>query len=152
MKISLILIGIFFFSYLTAQDGSNIRYYEPEDLDSTFVGKFCHIDFGGISFRGRIIDTLEIEIKGKRMKFHEHRVDNGFNNWFEEQYLIAVTARNQPEIRLQNSRIDRLTTDRIYVTSTLEYYHSKSPIDTITVIRHWYARNNIAKVLVKNRY
>ncbi len=116
-----------------AQDGSNIRYYEPNKLDNTLVGKYCHIDFGQISFGGQAIDTIEINVKGQRMKFYEHRGDDGYNNWFNKQYLIRLEGKNQSSTRLQNSQIDSLTSDRIYVTSTLSYYANGSPIDTITV-------------------
>jgi hypothetical protein len=143
------LIGVFIFSSLIAQDGSNIRYYEPEILDDSLIGKFCHVDFGKESFGGQAIDTIEINIKGQQMKFYEHREDNGFNNWFNKQYLIRVEDKNHSSTRLQNSRIDSLTSDRIYVTSTLSYYANESPIDTITVFQHWYDRNNVLKVQIK---
>jgi len=143
------LIGVFIFSSLIAQDGSNIRYYEPEKLDDNLIGKFCHVDFGKVSFGGKAIDTIEINVKGQKMKFYEHREDNGFNNWFNKQYLIRVEDKNHSSTRLHNSRIDSLTSNRIYVTSTLSYYANESPIDTITVFQHWYDRNNISKVLIK---
>ena len=152
MKIKAIvaLFGIYFFSGLIVQDGSNIRYYDPDKLDNNLVGKFCHIDFGKVSFGGQIIDTIEVIVKGQQMKFYEHREDNGHNNWFDKQYLIRVGSKEHSMTRLQYSRIDSLTTDKVYVTSTLGYYHYESPMDTITVIQHSYDKNNIAKVLVKN--
>ncbi len=149
-KIGLSVIGVFFFKWLVAQDGSNIKYYEPTNLDSSLIGKYCHVDFGEESFGGRIIDTIEIKINGQKMKFYEHRKDNGFNNWFNEQYLIRVKDKYQVSTRLQNSRIDSLASDRIYLTSVLSYYANKSPIDTITVFKHWYDRKNISKVLIMN--
>lgn len=132
-----------------AQDGSNIRYYEPTNIDSTLIGKYCHIDFGKISFGGQVIDTIEINVKGQQMKFYEHREDDGFNNWFNKQYLIRVEDKKQASTRLQNSRIDSLSADRIYVTSILSYYANESPIDTITVFQHWYDKRNVSKVLIK---
>ncbi|PHR46155.1 MAG: hypothetical protein COA32_11390 [Fluviicola sp.] len=132
-----------------AQDGSDIRYYESNNLDSTLIGKYCHIDFGELSSRGRVIDTLEINVIGQTMKFYEHREDDGFNNWFNKQYLIRVDTNNLLSTRLQNSKIDSLSANKIYVTSTLGYYVNESPIDTITVFQHWYDRVNISKVLIK---
>jgi len=149
-KIGLTVIGAFFLTCLMAQDGSNIKYYEPTNLDSSLIGQYCHVDFGKESFGGRIIDSIEIKVKGQKMRFYEHRKDNGFNNWFNEQYLIRVEDKNQVSTRLQNSRIDSLTTDKIYLTSVLSYYTDESPIDTITVFQHWYERKNISKVLIKN--
>ena len=149
-KIGLTVIGAFLLTCLMAQDSSNIKYYEPTNLDSSLIGKYCHIDFGEESFGGRVIDTVEIKVKGQKMRFYEHRKDNGFNNWFNEQYLIRVEDKNQGSTRLQNSRIDSLTTDKIYLTSVLSYYANETPIDTITVFQHSYDRNNISKVLIKN--
>ena len=131
-----------------AQDGSNIRYYEQTNLDSSLIGRYCHVDFGRESFGGRTIDTIEINVKGQKMKFYEHRKDNGFNNWFNEQYLIRAEDKNQTSTQLKNSRIDSLTTDKIYLTSTLSYYTNELSIDTITVFQHWYDRKNISKVLI----
>ncbi|WP_378172628.1 hypothetical protein [Aquimarina sp. SS2-1] len=133
-----------------AQDGSNIRYYETDKLDRTLIGKYCHIDFGKTSFGGQAVDTIEIDVKGQRMKFYEHREDDGYNNWFNKQYLIRVENKNHSSARLQNSRIDSLTSDKIYVTSTLSYYTNESPIDTITVFQHSYDKKNISKILIEN--
>jgi len=149
-KIGLTVFGVFFLTCLIAQDGSNIKYYEPTNLDSSLIGKYCHVDFGKESFGGQAIDTIEIKVIGQKMKFYEHREDNGFNNWFNQQYLIRVDDKSQTSTRLQNSRIDSLTTDRIYLTSVLSYYANESPIDTITIFQHWYDRKNISKVLIKN--
>ncbi|KXX70863.1 hypothetical protein [Flammeovirga sp. SJP92] len=149
-KIGLTIIGAFFLTCLMAQDGSNIKYYEPSDLDSSLIRKYCHVDFGEESLGGRIIDTIDIKVQGQKMRFYEHRKDNGFNNWFNEQYLIRVDDRSQTSTRLQNSRIDSLTADKVFLTSVLSYYVNESPIDTITVFQHWYDRKNISKVLIKN--
>ncbi len=135
-KILFTIIGNFILSCSLAQDGSNIRYYEPNKLDSTLIGKYCHIDFGKVSFGGQAIDTIDINLKGQHMKFYEHREDDGFNNWFNKQYLIRVEDNNQLSTYLQNSKIDSLTSNRIYVTSTLSYYANESSIDTITVFQH----------------
>ncbi len=150
MKIVSFLIGICFVSVVTGQDGSNIRYYNPDQLHDGLIGKFCHIDFGKESFGGRSIDTTEIDVKGQLMKFYEHRKDNGYNNWFNEQYLISVPKEKYSSVRLRSSKINKITKEKIYVTSILSYYHNDSPIDTITVFKHSYNRNNIAKVLVKD--
>ena len=149
-KLTITLLGILFLFYVSAQDGSDIIYYNPENLNNTFIGKLCHIDFGKISFRGQSIDTIEIPINGKRMRFYEHREDNGFYNWFNKQYLIRIKDDTNILTRLQDSRIDSITSDRVYVTSILSYYVNESPIDSITIFQHWYSRKNIVKVLIKN--
>ncbi|ANQ51731.1 hypothetical protein MY04_4393 [Flammeovirga sp. MY04] len=137
-------------TYLFAQDGSNIKYVEPDQLDNSFIGKYCHVDFGKESFGGRSIDTLEIKVNAHKMKFYEHRKDNGLNNWFDEQYLIRIDDNNQTSTRLQNTQIDSLNTDKIYVTSVLSYYVNESVIDTVTIFQHSYDRSNISKVLIKD--
>jgi len=149
-KILFFVIATLITLYAAAQDGSDISYYEPNNLDRSLIGKYCHIDFGKESFGGQVIDTIEINVKGKHMKFHEHRTDNGFNNWFNKQYLVQIADKNHLSTRLQNSIIDSLTPDKIYVTSTLSYYVNEAPIDSITVFQHWYYRKNISKVLIKN--
>ncbi len=149
-EITLFIIGIFQIFFLKAQDGSNIIYYDPENLDHHLIGKFCHIDFGKESFGGLKIDTITISIEGQPMRFYEHRKDNRFNNWFEEQYLIRVEDTHNSSTRLQHSRIDSLTSEKVYVTSILSYYNNESPIDTLTVFQHWYDRKSISKVLIKN--
>ena len=137
-------------TYLQAQDGSNIRYLSPNELNNDFIGSSCHIDVGRASFGGLLIDTFEIDINDQPMRFYEHRVDNGYNNWFDEQYLIRIDDYQPLITRLETSVIDSLTTDRLYVTSVLGYYMSESaPIDTITIIHHSYEWQAIAKVLIK---
>lgn len=70
--------------------------------------------------------------------FYEHRIDNGFNNWFKNQCLLNTD--DILEIRLHHTIIDSLTLDKIYVSSTLSYDFNESPIDTITLIKHSHNR------------
>lgn len=146
LLILLILINIPVF----AQDGSDIRYVNSENIDSGIVGKVCHIDVYSKSFRGLPIDTMEINVRGKKVKFIEHRVDNGFNNWFRDQYLIALPIYKNSSMRLISSKIDSLDSKNIYVTSIIGYYRYDNPLDTITVINHDYLRENVAAILLKN--
>lgn len=144
-----IFFGLIFFSSM-AQDGSNIKYYKPNNLDNSLVGKYCCVDFGKDSFAGKVIDTVEINVNGQQMKFYEHRKDDGFNNWFSEQYLIRIDDKENMLTRLQNSRIDSLTSDRIYLTSTLSYYtNNKTLIDTITFFKHYCNKKDISYILIK---
>jgi hypothetical protein len=148
-KLGLTVFATFFLSSLIAQDGSNIKYFEPTDLDSSFIGRYCHIDIGEDSFGGKAKDTIEINLKGQKMRFIEHHKDNGFTNWFRDQYWIREEQNKPMSTRLQNSRIDSLSTDRIYLTSVLSYYMNDSPIDSTTFFQHEFELKNIAKVLVK---
>ncbi len=136
--------------FLIVQDGSDIIYIKPKELNSSHVGKKCHIDFGRKSFRGIVIDTLKVKIRNQQIVLVEHRKDNGFNNWFREQYLETVASHKAPSIRLYDSRIDSITSEKIYVSSTLGYYSGNSPLDTITIIQHSYLRKDIAEILFKH--
>ncbi|MEM1135572.1 MAG: hypothetical protein AAGI07_07005, partial [Bacteroidota bacterium] len=80
-KILFTIIGTLIITSSIAQDGSNIRYYGPNNLDSSLIGKYCHMDFGKESFGGQ---AIEININGQQLKSNEHRKDNGFNNWFNK--------------------------------------------------------------------
>ena len=146
LLIVLVLINIPVF----AQDGSDIWYVSPDKVDNSIVGKVCHIDVYSKSYLGLSIDTLEINVRGKKRKFIEHRVDDGFNNWFREQYLIALPIKEPYSTRLISSKIDSLDSKKIYVASVLAYYHYDSPLDTITTIKHDYLRKSVAAVLLKN--
>ncbi len=144
-----ILLGLCFSLNLIAQDGSNIKYYKPNMLDYSLIGKSCYIDIGKLSFNKRSIDTITINVQRKLMKFYEHREDNGFNNWFNSQYLIRLPDSKDSKTLLKDSKIDSLTDNKIYVTSILSYNHLKLPLDTITVFQHNYDKKNIAEVLIK---
>lgn len=150
MKLFIILLLLLNSVSIFAQDGSNIKYVRPENINNTLIGKTCHIDFGSESFKTLIVDTLKIEVKGQKIKFVEHRMDNGFNNSFREQYLIALPLQKISSTRLIATEIDSLDSEKIYVTSILGYYHNESPLDSITIINHHYLRENVAAVLVEN--
>ncbi len=150
MKLFIIILLLLLSVSIFAQDGSNIKYVTPENINNTLIGKTCHIDFGSESFRTLIVDTLEIEVKGQKIEFVEHRVDNGFDNWFDQQYLVALPLQKAYSVRLKSTKIDSLNSEKVYVTSILGYYRNESPLDTITIIKHYYLRKNIAAVLVEN--
>ncbi|WP_430965324.1 hypothetical protein [Spongiimicrobium sp. 2-473A-2-J] len=150
MRLSITLLMLTICPLIFAQDGSDINYIKPENLDDSHIEKTCHIDFGSRSFRGQTLDTLELEVKGKLIKFVERRVDNGYNNWFKEQYLEAITPGKNPIIRLKYAKIDSLSSEKIHVTSILGYYRDGLPLDSITLIHHYYLRKNIAEILIKH--
>ena len=149
MRLFVIILLLSIGASIFAQDGSNIRYVSLKHLNNSHIGKICHIDFGLRSFGGQTIDTIEIEVKGQKVRFVEHRKDNGFNNWFREKYLIALPIDKTFSKRLISSKIDSLNSEKIYVTSILGYYRNESPLDTITIIKHDYLRENVSTVLLK---
>ena len=149
--ISCIIIA--FSCSLCGQDGSNIRYKEAEVIDKTYVGKYCHLDFGQESFAGKHLNNIKLFVKDRYVKFVERRKDDGFNNWFTEQYLSSYDYTNKWEMRLQNSQIDSVTSERIFLNSTISYYACKncSAIDTITIVNHNHLKSTLAKVLILDR-
>src|SRR4029453_8224914 len=75
---------------LKAQDGSDILYLKPNQLDTSFVGDYVHLDFFNRSFHGKPLDTVRLFFNNAPIRFVEHRVDDGFNNWFNEQSLQSI--------------------------------------------------------------
>lgn len=134
---------------LFGQDGSNILYGKVDRLDESYLGDFVHLDFYNRSFRGVPIDTIAIVVEGKVIKFVEHREDNGFNNWFERQYLESLEKTDGLIIRVVKCRLDRITADSVFVTSFLEYYRDdKLLTERPKEITNEFPRDIIAEVLV----
>ena len=65
-------------------------YAKPYQIDSTFVGDFVHIDYYRPSRKLGYVDTVTLLIDNVQVRFFEHREDDGFNNWFQDQYLQSV--------------------------------------------------------------
>lgn len=65
--IGLLLLTIWINCY--GQDGSDIRYFKANDVDSTLIGEFAHFDFLNRSFGGRKIDAIAINIDDRPIKF-----------------------------------------------------------------------------------
>ena len=117
-----------------AQDGSDIFYTPIKALNSSYIGKFAHIDFYRESFfpfardGERAIDTVTINIDDKPIKFIEVRKDDGYNNWFSRQYLESVEGFDGQKIRISKCKIDDVTKDSIMVTLYIEYYDSQNKL------------------------
>ena len=99
MKNLQITIFIFVTSWVTAQDGSDIIYFDAKKIDSSLIGKFIQIDFYNNSFGSNkfpevIADTITLNFL-KRQKFKEIRNDDCFNNWFSEQYLESTNSNKR---------------------------------------------------------
>src|SRR5262245_1860714 len=109
---------------LFAQDGSDMNYKKPADINSSYIGRWVHLDFGQRSFqpldrtgRNRSLDTVTIEINGKSVQFAEHRVDDGYNNWFIDQFLETVKPIDGMSLRLTKNQILDVGKDFIKVRS-----------------------------------
>jgi hypothetical protein len=138
---------------LQAQDGSDIIYGKIDQLDSTFIGDFAHLDFYRRSFFGKDIDTVTIEIDEKPITFIEHRKDNGYNNWFNEQYLETAYKINGQTIRVVKCRLDSIMADSIYVTNYLEYYDNDNLVsDKSRQKTSVFPRDIIAEILISANY
>ncbi len=149
----LFLINLFLFTFVSAQaqDGSDIRYLDASYLNDSHKGRLCHIDTKNNYFRTRITDTVKIYIQGKMTSFIEHRVDDGFNNWFVQQYLEALPLKKNTSTRITYFRIDSITSNKLYVSGFVSYYNNGMAIDTITPIQHIYLKKDISKVLLKSK-
>jgi len=126
MKIfSLLFINLFLIGLnARSQDGSDIRYINIEDIDTSYIGKAVHIDFYSRSFASRKRDTVTIMVNSKPVLFIEHREDDGFNNWFNRQYLESLEQLGTEKLRIEMSIIKGVTKDSILVTNYFNFYKS----------------------------
>ncbi|SKC89752.1 hypothetical protein [Ohtaekwangia koreensis] len=111
-----------------AQDGSDIVYCKINKLKSSDIGKEALLDFYRRSFRGIYIDTVTINIQNKPVKLIEHREDNGFNNWFNMQYLESVELIDGMRIKVTKSKITAITSDSIQVDNYIQYYSASNTL------------------------
>src|SRR5688572_1040950 len=109
--ISVILLT--FCLFCKGQDGSNIKYVTTSALDSSFIGKEVHLDFYQRSFGGRHLDTITITLINRPIRYLERRVDNGFNNWFSEQFLESIDNSEGMKTRINSWLILAITKDSI---------------------------------------
>lgn len=134
------LVSVLSASFAFAQDGSNMNYVKPSELNESYIGKFAHLDFGTRSFarhdQSRSLDTIKIKLNGKEHLFREHRVDDGYNNWFEDQYLEATEKVGGLTLRLTKNVILGISGDSIRVKSYFDYFDSKDEI----VTQKWFTK------------
>lgn len=93
--------------FLFGQDGGDMNYTKPEALNESYVGRRLHLDFYESSFvpswdrDKRRLNTVEIKVNDKKIKFIEHRTDDGFNNWFSRQYLESIEKIEGLRLRIK---------------------------------------------------
>ncbi len=107
-----------------------MRYVKPDELSAKDIGKFVHLDFGERSFgrdryAKRPLEVVTIYLKGGPAKFIEHRVDDGFNIWFEEQYLESVDLVDGFKLRIIKSELLSIKGDSIRVESYFKAVDTK---------------------------
>ncbi|MCX8489452.1 MAG: hypothetical protein ORN54_00105, partial [Cyclobacteriaceae bacterium] len=129
------------------QDGSDILYVTAGKLSKSYIGDIVHLDFYKKSFRGQPVDTIIVKIKNNQVRFVERRKDNGFNNWFNEQFLESVDNVDGKSIKIIKSRLDKITTDSIFVTDYLEFF-ANGKLEKTEEFKNRFSRTMIAAVLV----
>jgi hypothetical protein len=134
------------------QDGSDILYLKADSINDSYTGKKVQFDFFNRSFGGLTLDTVSIDLNGRAVKFVEHRKDNGYNNWFSQQYLQSVDKINGYTLRLVYNQINRVTKDEIFVTSYFDLYrkNNKRVLDSTVSKEHSFKKSMITEVLVQS--
>lgn len=92
-------------------------------------------------------DTIAIKIDNRQVKFIEQGRDNGYNNWFNEQYLESLDKIDGVKIRVVKSKLDKVTADSVFVTNYLEYYKDDK-LENSKQLKNVFSRKIIAQVLI----
>ena len=158
MKRIILLIFLNFTINTIAQDGSDIKYVKINDIDDSYIGKSVHLDFYNRSFgasnldKKDLNDTINIQIENKNIEFKEHRVDNGFNNWFSQQYIESTKFVDGYKIRISMCKIHEIKPDSISVILFLEYRDKKGEINSEKSNRTEYEfpKKILREILVRN--
>src|SRR5687768_7745859 len=110
------------------QDGSSMKYVKPRELNDSFIGRRMHLDFSRISRMAvdRVDpekwDTVLIEVRGRKIKFIEHRVDDGLNNWFHKQYLESIDEIEGLKLRITQFELLKINEKDVSVKAFLAYF------------------------------
>jgi hypothetical protein len=134
MRFVLILICLVGPVALQAQDGSNISYLKPEEVNKTHIGSLVHLDFGSRSFSfsypdtPRQLSTVKIKIDGRQVEFREHRVDDEFNSWFKQQYLEASAKIQGRTLRWIHSELVGISDGSFHVRAYFDYFDSEGEV------------------------
>jgi hypothetical protein len=147
----LLLLTIWTNSY--GQDGSNIRYFKVQGVDSTLIGQDVHFDFFNRSFGRQTIDTVKINIDNRQIKFVEVRKDNGYNNWFSQQSLQSIDKFDGLTMRISKFKLDSITSISFQVTMYVDFYDTDNKLlqDKSRQIEYWFDKKDITEVLVKSK-
>lgn len=138
-----ILLLLLFTNLIYSQDGSDIIYVKPIAFSESLVGKFVHFDFYNRSFKSNKIDTIELNINAKFIIFNENRNENGFNNWFANQFLIS----EDKSLKISKFQIRNIDKKQFYVTAFLNHIENNK-IERINLLIEI---NKIAEILVESK-
>lgn len=101
------------------QDGGDMNYVKPQNLDKSHIGRQLHIDFNRNSFASyddkRELDTVKIKVNGRNTDFIEHRVDDGYNNWFSRQFLESVEKTVDSKLKIEKFELLKFDDAKIFV-------------------------------------
>lgn len=149
----IILLILTFTVKVIAQDGSDIKYVKMLDLNNSYVGKMVHLDFYNRSFGGNnnLSDKVNIKLENKQIEFLEQRVDNGYNNWFLEQYLESTEFIDSYKIRITMCKIEEIKSDSIKVILFLEYRDKKGQLNSekTNTIQYDFPKKMLTEILVR---
>ena len=160
-RLIVIILLIIFETQVQGQDGSDIQYLKTSFVDNSFAGHFVQFAFYRKSFQinsfsnaeeSCALDTIIICLDNIPVKFIEHRVDDGLNNWFSEQYLQSVDKINGETIRVSKFKLDSVTTNLFMVTMYVDFYDKENNIraDESRQIKYQFEKKDIIGVLVQS--
>ncbi|WP_143144349.1 hypothetical protein [Flaviramulus basaltis] len=141
-----------------AQDGSDIKYVDINEIDDSYIGKLVHLDFYNRSFgafnldKKDLNDTINIQLENKNIEFKEHRVDNGFNNWFSKQYIESIKFIDGYKIRISMCKIKEIKSDSIKVILFMEYRDNSGKLNSEKPnrIEYDFPKKILTEILVRN--
>jgi hypothetical protein len=129
-------------------------YYKTSALDSSFIGKEVHLDFYNRSFGGHLIDTIVVEMNNKPIRFIERRKDNGYNNWFAQQFLESLDSLpNIKNTKIKSWVIVDITKESIQVKPNFSFtFRQGIALDTkYFETTFWFKKAIIKEILLKTR-
>lgn len=141
-----------------AQDGSDIEYVKISNFDNSYIGKLVHLDFYNRSFgafnynKKDLNDTVTIELENKKIVFKEHRVDNGFNNWFSKQYIESIKFIDGYKIRISMCKIREIKSNFIKVILFIEYRNEngKLNVEKPNRVEYSFPKKILTEILVQH--
>jgi hypothetical protein len=143
---------------LSAQDGSDITYVPADKLTKEQIGKVSHLDFGKDSFGiGRYLKaaqgdeiSVKLSISKTPITFVEFRSDDGFNNWFQLQYLQSKGRINGSHLRWIYNKILDFDKDYLYVEAYFKFVDRHTEKKNATFVENLrFKRSEVATVLIK---
>ena len=109
-----------------------MKYIESEKLDDSYIGRKLHLDFNQRSFAmfgsNRPLDKVIINVNGKKVQFIEHRVDDGYNSWFSQQYLESVEEIESLKLRITEFELLKVNKESIVVKGFFNFINKQKQV------------------------